>query len=163
MLRPNSRAAAVLVGATGILLATSSTAYGYWSTTGKGSGSAQSATFQPVTVEVVAPSTAQLFPGGSGDLVVKVSNPNPFAVSVVLAEDALQKITSNKAGCADAGAPSDTSVTGVRFDGATISVPKQATGVELTLAGKVRMTASSVSACQGAVFTIPVTTTSTSA
>jgi hypothetical protein len=49
-----------------------------------GSGEGQSATIQNLTITAVAAPAASnlLFPGGTGDVVVTISNPNPYPVTI---------------------------------------------------------------------------------
>lgn len=50
---------------------------------GGSSGQGQSATIQNLTITAVAtPATNLLYPGGSGDVVVTISNPNPYPVTI---------------------------------------------------------------------------------
>lgn len=104
-----------------------------------------------------ASTTAQLFPGGTGDVVVKVTNPNPFAVTVTSVKGTGGAITSDK------GAACNLS-TGVSYTdqtGLSLSLAAGATGT-FTLAGAASMSNASDTTCQGAVFSIPVTLTATS-
>src|SRR5712691_493501 len=57
--------------------------YAAWTTTGSGSGYAKAGSSSALsTVDVSASTTATLFPGTSGDVLIKFSNPNPFPVQV---------------------------------------------------------------------------------
>jgi len=137
-----------------------SVAFAAWTATGSGSGYSQATTAQALsTVDVSASTSAQLYPGGTGDMTIRFSNPNPYPVQVtgVSGSGLPAGITSDKVGCTGAS-------TGVVFTnqtGLTIDVPA-AVGVtpgeaSATLTGAVAMTNASVNACQGAIFTIPVT------
>src|SRR5207244_6339061 len=65
------------------VLAAVTLVYAAWTTTGQGSGYAKATSAQPLsTVDVSAQTTASLYPGSSGDVLIKVHNPNPFAVRV---------------------------------------------------------------------------------
>lgn len=133
------------------------TAYAYWSTIGVGSGSAASGTMQTVTVDAFVagdtPATA-LVPGGTAEVIVRASNPNAFAVQVY-------SFTSNGAATADASHPLCTT-TGVTFNAPaapltpTVSIAANSS-VLITLPGAASMSTASQSACQGAVFHLPVT------
>ncbi|MGZ5295148.1 MAG: hypothetical protein ACXWH5_14350 [Actinomycetota bacterium] len=143
----------------GVALA-ASVAFAAWTATGTGSGYTQATTASALsTVDVSASTTAQLYPGGTGDVEIRVSNPNPYPVLVtsVSGSGLPGGITSDTVGCSGAG-------TGLVFTdqtGLTIAVPAAvgATPGEAseTLTGAVAMTNASVNACQGATFAIPVT------
>lgn len=132
-------------------------AYAYWSTVGMGSGSAANGNMQTVSVDAFVagdtPSTT-LIPGGSADVIVRASNPNAFAVQAY-------SFTSNGTATADASHPLCTT-TGVTFNAPaapltpTVSVPANSS-VLITLPGAASMSTASQSACQGAVFHLPVT------
>ena len=126
------------------------TAYAFWTTTGAGSGGASATTAQPLTTTAVTAGSNLLFPGGTGDVVVKINNPNSFAVTVT-AVNGNGTITSDKGSACNAA-------TGVTFTNATgLTIPVPAGGnATATLTGKAAMTNSSDTTCQGAVFTIPV-------
>lgn len=140
----------------GVALA-SSVAFAAWTASGSGNGYAQAKTAVALTtVDVSASTTAQLYPGGTGDVLIKITNPNPYAVTVtgVAAGGA---ITSDK-GVACNGA------TGVTYTAPTspsLAVPASSSA-QFTLTGAVAMSNASNNACQGAIFTIPVTLTGTS-
>jgi len=103
-----------------------------------------------------ASTTAQLYPGGTGDISIKVTNPNPFAVTVSSASGA-GTITSDKGAACDAA-------TGVTFTNTTGLSQAAGAGATVTfsLAGKVAMSNASDNSCQGAIFTIPITLAATS-
>ena len=85
-------------------------AFAVWSVTGSGSGAAQSGTLQTVTITAFtgadSPSST-LVPGGSADVMLRVSNPNGAAVQ-------LYSVTANGPVTADAG-HSGCTTTGVSF------------------------------------------------
>jgi ferric-dicitrate binding protein FerR (iron transport regulator) len=56
-------------------------AVAYWTTTGSGDAAASAADTQAITLTAGTP-TAQLYPGGSADVAVEVSNPNIAPVHV---------------------------------------------------------------------------------
>ncbi|ALV42149.1 hypothetical protein AU252_14130 [Pseudarthrobacter sulfonivorans] len=132
-------------------------AYAYWATVGAGSGAATNGTMATVTVEaLVAGDSPQntLAPGGTADVAVRVLNPNGHAVQVYA-------IRGNGAATADAGHPGCTT-TGVTFVepaaplAPTVSIPANSS-VLITLPGAAAMSTASVSGCQGATFSLPVT------
>jgi hypothetical protein len=139
--------------------------YAAWTTSGSGSaygkaGSAQALT----TLDASADTSATLYPGSTGDVTLKISNPNPYAVQVtgVSLNGTNASITpdAQHEGC---------TTTGVSFtdqSGLTVAVPAKSGGTNgtatATLSGAVSMSNASLNACQGAVFTIPVTLTGAS-
>src|SRR6266545_4654696 len=66
------------------VVATSAVTFGSWSVSSSaGSGYSKAKLALNLTLsDASASTTAQLYPGGTGDLWVKVTNPNPFAVTV---------------------------------------------------------------------------------
>jgi hypothetical protein len=136
--------------------------YAAWTTNGSGSGYAKAGTAQSLTtVDVSASTVATLYPGVSGDVLIKLDNPNPYAVTVTA-------ISGSGAITPDAGHGTCTT-TGVTFTnqtGLTLVVPAKSGGVDgvlqTTLTGAASMSNASVNGCQGATFTIPVTLTGTS-
>lgn len=156
----------VTVSAVLAVLMGAGVAYAAWTATGTGTAGAKATTFQPLTVSA-GTTTAQLYPGGSGDAVVSITNPNPFAVKITqVSQDSTPgKFVSSdlSANCTDASG--STHPTGVTLTTATgtplASVPANSTA-SITLTGKVTMSAASDTGCQGATFAIPVTVTATS-
>jgi|ERR671933_164319 hypothetical protein len=136
--------------------------YAAWTTNGTGNAYAKAGTSQALsTVDVSASTTATLYPGVSGDVLIKLDNPNPYAVTVTA-------ITGSGTIAADAG-HSGCTTTGVTFTnqtGLTLVVPAKSGGVDgvlqTTLTGAASMSNASLNACQGATFTIPVSLTGTS-
>jgi hypothetical protein len=132
--------------------------YAAWTTNGTGSGYAKAGTAQSLsTVDVSASTSATLYPGGpAGDVTIRISNPNPYPVTVTgVSGNGTVTADSSHSGC---------TVTGVSFNnqtGLNISVPAKVGSTngefETTLSGAASMTNASLNACQGAVFTIPVT------
>jgi hypothetical protein len=132
--------------------------YAAWTTNGSGSGYAKAGTAQALsTVDVSASTSATLYPGGpAGDVLIRISNPNTYPVTVTA--------VSGNGSITPDGGHSGCSPSGVSFTnqtGLSISVPAKvgATNGETqtTLSGAASMSNASVDACQGAVFTIPVT------
>ncbi|MFM8999299.1 MAG: hypothetical protein ACKOKE_04425 [Actinomycetota bacterium] len=151
MLQRVLRAIGAIGIGTGALLALG-IAYAAWTATGSGSGASEATTALALsTVDATALTSAQLYPGGTGDLTVKIHNPNPFGVTV-------RSIQPNGAITSDRGAAC-TASTGLSFTGRTgltEAIPANGT-VTVTLAGAVSMDGSSDDTCQGATFTVPVT------
>ena len=131
--------------------------FGSWSITGTGNGYSKAVTAQALTtVDVSGSTTAQLYPGGTGDLIVRVSNPNPFAITVT-------SVTGNGTITSDKGASCNSS-TGVTYTDTTGLSQNVGAGAAatFTLANKVSMANSSADACQGAIFTVPISISATS-
>lgn len=127
-------------------------AFAAWTASGTGSGYAEATSAQALgTVDVSASTTADLYPGkDDGDVVLRVSNPNPYPVRVT-------SVTGDGAITSDQGAACDAS-TGVTFEDQTdlaLDVPASGAAT-FTLDGAASMSNASDDACQGAVFTIPV-------
>jgi hypothetical protein len=130
-------------------------AYAYFASTGRGPGSASIGTMQTVTlVSATGTTTTPLLPGGSGDAIVKVTNPNAFAVTLVSVAGTGGTIT------ADSG-HSTCTTTGVTFTSQTGLSTAIAAGTTVTvdLPAAVAMSTASSAGCQGATFSIPVTIT----
>jgi hypothetical protein len=136
--------------------------YAAWTTNGAGSGYAKAGTaLSLTTVDVSASTAATLYPGVTGDVLIKFDNPNPYAVTVTA-------VTGSGAITPDGGHAGCTT-TGVTFTnqtGLSLVVPAKSGGVDgvlqTTLTGAASMSNASLNACQGATFTVPVTLTGTS-
>ena len=139
------------------LMVGGSVAFAAWTATGTGEGYAKATTAQALTtVDVSASTTATLYPGATGDVLIRIDNPNPYAVQVT-------DVAGSGAITSDAGAGCDAS-TGLSFSdqsGLTLNVPA-GSAASFTLTGSASMSNASANSCQGAVFTIPVTLTGTS-
>jgi hypothetical protein len=126
---------------------TTTGAYAYWTTSGQGSASANAGTLERVTIDNVVLGTA-LRPGGPAvSVTVNLTNPNTFAVDIESLTAGA--VASSLAGCSGAG-------TGVTLNlvGVPGSIPANTT---LTYIASASMTTASVSACQGAIFSVPLT------
>ena len=138
-------------------LFTAGLVFAAWTTNGTGTAYAEAGTASPLTtIDVSASTTPTLYPGVSGDVLIRVNNPNSFAVRVTA-------VAGNGAITPDAG-HSGCTTTGVTFTnqtGLTIDVPASS-ATTATMSGAASMSNASVNACQGAKFTIPVSLTGTS-
>lgn len=134
------------------LMIAGSVAFAAWTASGTGEGYAKATTAQALTtVDVSASTTATLYPGATGDVLIRIDNPNPYAVRVT-------DVAGSGAITSDAGAGCDAS-TGVTYSdqsGLTLNVPA-GSAATFTLTGAASMSNASANSCQGAVFTIPVT------
>ena len=144
--------AAVVIAA---LIAGTSVAFAYWRSSGSGSGAGTTGT---MTINVTAVQAGDasgattLVPGASGDVLLRVTNPNSYSVQV-------SGIAGNGTITADNGC----STTGITFSSPASYVASQFTlspgSNLLRLSGALSMNTSVSSACQGATFTIPVAVT----
>lgn len=126
-----------------------------WVVTGTGSGSAKAQQAQSLTTtDASASTTAQLYPGASGDVKVTINNPNPFDVKVKSITGS-GAITSNTTVACDGS----TGVTFTDQNPTTNNVVPKGGSLTMTLTNAVSMNNNSHTDCQGAVFTIPVTIT----
>ncbi|HEY5196830.1 MAG TPA: hypothetical protein VIJ51_07370 [Solirubrobacteraceae bacterium] len=152
-----------LVGAIATVgsLALASVGLAFWSATGTGAAPASVGTVGALTA---SPGVAavQIYPGGSSDVAVTVSNPNVFGVHVgSLSLDATHGtggfgVDSSHSAC-DLSTLAFTSQSNA---GAGWSVPRKVGSTNgslaIDLAGALTMSAGAASACQGASFTVYV-------
>lgn len=152
-----SRKRLISAGITVIVLGVVGLVYAAWTTSGSGSGYAKAQSAQALTtVDVSASTAATLYPGASGDVQIRVSNPNAYPVRVT-------GVTGNGAITADSGHPGCVT-TGVSFadqTGLTLDVSANGTA-DRTFTGAASMSNASDNGCQGATFTIPVSLTGAS-
>ena len=97
---------------------------------------------------------ATLIPGGTADVIMRVTNPNASAVQIY-------SVAANGQITADGGHPACTT-TGVSFvpPAAPVGVSVAANSTQLVhLPGAASMSTAAMSACQGATFHVPVTLT----
>ncbi len=110
-------------------------------------------TLQPVVLSALAgelPDTP-LQPGASGDVVMKLNNPNPFTVKLVSATAIGDIVVTGLPGCTLVNA-------GVSYtDQTALSVPVAPGDQVVRLPGAASMDIGSDNTCQGATFAIPVT------
>jgi hypothetical protein len=144
--------------------------------TGGSSGEGQAATIQNLTITSVStPSPSnELYPGGTGDVVVTITNPNPYPVTITAMDLPTSttyatgytnaNLTTPQSGCI-ASTPSDviwndsTSSSGSVHTLST-SLVVGASGnannpLTVTLTNDASMTASAPAACAGAYFSMP--------
>jgi hypothetical protein len=133
-------------------------AYAAWnvSTAPGGTSEAQAATAVQLTV-TAGTSVGDIYPSASatGSVYLKLTNPNSFPVTLTAA-------TFGSPTTAAAGCPGS-NVTVANQTGLSISVPANTTtAAPYTISSIVTMATTAPNACQGVVFTIPVTLTGTS-
>jgi hypothetical protein len=143
----------LLVLAAVAALVVSGALYAAWSTGGSGNGYAKATTAQSLTLsDASASTTADLYPGATGTVKLRVTNPNPFPVRITsVAKQSGGTITSDKGAACNAS----TGVTFTDQTGLTLDLAAGATST-FTLSGAVSMSNASDNTCQGAIFTIPV-------
>jgi hypothetical protein len=140
-----------------LLVVTGGAAFAYWRTVGSGSGSGATTTLVSPSVVALtggdAPTTS-LLPGTSSDVVLRVSNPNSFSVT-------LTAITLNGSITA-AGGLGTCATTGVTANFPSSPSIAVAAGSHLIdLPGAAAMSLASDNGCQGATFHLPVSLTFT--
>ena len=143
--------------------------------TGGSSGEGQSATVQNLTITAVASPAAvnQLFPGGNGDVVLTVSNPNPYPVTLTgvnLPTNLTYAggFTTSALSTAQAGCSTVTSDVLWNFStgssgsahtltsALTIGASGNANNpLTVTLTNDASMTAATPAACEGTFFSLP--------
>lgn len=141
-------------------LVTAGLVFAAWTTSGGGSGYAKAGSAQTLTtVDASASTSATLYPGATGNVVIRISNPNSYPVRVTSVS-----LNGTNGSIAADGGHSGCTTTGVSFANQTgLSVDVAANGTaDATLTGAVSMSNASVDGCQGATFTIPVTVSGTS-
>jgi len=139
-----------------VVLSSGGAAYAYWTASGSGAGAGTTGGNVAVTLGPGTP-TGDLYPGGQADVVLTVSNPNASPVRIgSLALDPGQgtggyAVDGGHSGC-DLSTLSFTTQTN---GGAGWTVPASGS-LPVTLTSSLGMGAASVSACQGASFTVYV-------
>ncbi|MDQ1536941.1 MAG: hypothetical protein QOE58_1334 [Actinomycetota bacterium] len=142
-----------------LAVATGGVANAYWSNTGSGTGTGTSGTTVAVTL-TPGSATASLYPGGTSNVVLSVSNPNLSTVFITsLALDTSQgtsgyAVDGGHSGCSLAALTYTTATNG----GAGWTVPAKVGAVNgtlaITLTTPLAMGAAAANACQGASFTV---------
>jgi hypothetical protein len=141
------------------LVAAAAVAVAAWQTSGSGPAYAKAQTAATLTLgDASASTSADLYPGATGALTIKITNPNPFPIKITTV--ALQTggvVTSNKGPACDAS----TGVSVSNQTGLAIAVGASTTST-VTVPNAVSMSNASDNSCQGAVFTVPVDVTAVS-
>ena len=143
-----------LIGAfvTLAVLGVASLVYAAWTSSGTGSGYAKAQSAQALTTsDISATTAATLYPGATGNVEIKINNPNPYPVRVT-------SVTGTGAATPDSAHAAGCTTTGVAFvdkTGLTIDIAASGTTTQ-TLNNAVTMSNASSNGCQGATFTLPV-------
>ena len=144
----------------GVLVATvGASAFAYWSADGAGSGAGSTASAVAV---VLSPgvAAADLRPGGEGDVVLLVTNPNSSVAQIgSLALDVTQGVGGYAVDAAHSGCVLTALDYATQTNGsAGWAVPAASGGkdgtLSITLPDALGMSADAANACQGATFTI---------
>ncbi|MEU5258854.1 hypothetical protein [Amycolatopsis sp. NPDC021455] len=123
-----------------------------WTSSGTGTAGAKAGTAAAPTtgtVDASALTTGLLYPGVDGNALIRITNPNPYPVKVT-------GVTGNGTATATGTCPGNTVTWNAKQPNTVIAAGDTAT---ITLTGAVSMAPTAADACQGAVFTIPVTVT----
>ncbi len=140
----------------------STPALAYFTAGGSGTATAASGTLGPLLIlpAMTGSSTAPLYPGATGDLILNVTNPNPQQVTLRRVSQGGGVIVHGSTGCTgDPGWPNTVGNSGVSILEVTalsVTLPGGSTQV-LHLPGAASMSFTSAAACQGASMDIPVT------
>jgi hypothetical protein len=152
----------------------SGVAYAFWTATGTGSGSAQAKNFQALTINAGAAPGGQLYPGltadgstAGGDIVLSVSNPNPFPVTISSVTSGSGALTVTNATPVGPETQAQANTACATTSGVSIAtrnnpgmtyasgsnIPPSASNFTVTISKVVSMSTASVTECQGATFT----------
>ena len=171
---------AVVIGATVASLAIAAAAFAYWTTTGTGTGEGEAATVTNLSVTAISsPSPVnELYPGSSGDVVMQISNPNVFPVTITgvslpsattyAAGYSDNVLTNSISGCTASGATASfvawnySSNSNPHVLTTSLTVGPSAT-LTVTMTDDAFMGTSSPPACEGAYFQMPSLTALTAA
>ena len=134
----------------------------YFTTGGSGSAMQGAADLLPLTIlsETTGSPSASLMPGGSGELLVRVTNPNAQSVTIVSVVQGGGVAVSHATGCtADPAWPGSLGNSGVSVASSTgLSIPVAAGATTLVhLPAAAVMSTGSAAGCQSATFQVPVT------
>ena len=158
-MKPSTRRKTLLAAGIIALVAAAAVAVAAWQTSGSGPAYAKAQTAATLTLgDASASTSADLYPGATGALTIKITNPNPFPIKITTV--ALQTggvVTSNKGPACDAS----TGVSVSNQTGLAIAVGASTTST-VTVPNAVSMSNASDNSCQGAVFTVPVDVTAVS-
>lgn len=139
----------------------STPALAYFTTGGSGTATAAAGTLQPLIIlPATGSSTAPLYPGATGDLILNVTNPNSKQVTLQRVSQGGGVSVQGGDGCtSDPGWPDSVGNSGVSVLEVTalnVTLPGGSTRV-LHLPGAASMSITSAAVCQSATFDIPVT------
>ena len=156
-----SRRKRIALGLVGVVaLAGGGVAIAAWIAGGTGTGAAEATSAIPLTVSD-GTTVEQLYPGATGNIIVDITNPNPYPVRI-------DDFASSGSVTSDAGEDCQGATTGVSYldsgttddEGAIIEPDSTET---ITLDGAVEMSNDSDNSCQDAIFSIPLSASGESA
>jgi hypothetical protein len=151
---------ALVVGTALAVAGVAGAAYASWTASGNGFGAAQADTAKDLVVTGTSADQTPLFPGGTGDAVITIANPNRYAVDITSVKwnlsDGVQ--TTSAGTCGNNGVyfgDYGTSATGNGglISGLDLKVGAGATET-FTLSNAVKMLDSVGDECQGATFSM---------
>lgn len=137
--------AALVIGLSG------GAAFAYFTSSGSGIGVTSIGSPSAVTVEAATGTVSnQLQPGGSGDLLMTIDNPNSYSLKLISVSQNGSVASSGGNSCTGA----TSGVTVPTHSGLAISIPSGTNTI--VVRNGVSMSSSSASGCQGASFQVPV-------
>jgi NAD/NADP transhydrogenase alpha subunit len=142
----------LLLGATVALVVglSGGAAFAYFTSSGSGSGTATVAGApSPVTIATNATPASPLQPGGTGDLVITATNPNPYAVQITALT--IGAVTGCTTPAVSLVTPSSSYL--------PLTIPANASSQRLVIAGSLTMGLGASNDCQVTSLTIPLTAT----
>jgi hypothetical protein len=141
-----------------VMLVVAGGALAYYTAAGSGSGSATVGTPDVLTITASTPAAGLLYPGGTGEVDLTISNPNAFPVrvnSLVLGGDG---IGSDHAGCDTSSLHYETQTnSGAGWDVPAGDGTTPGT-LDVQLTDALSMDSDASNECQGATFTISLAT-----
>jgi hypothetical protein len=141
------------------VLAVGGSAWAYFTSLGSGAGQGSTGTMSTVTlVSATAVPTTPLLPGGTGDVQIRIHNPNASSVSLV----AISRIGTVTFDSGHSGCTTTDSNPVVTLSVPAADLPQSIGGGatnSFDLVNAVTMDSAATSNCQGASISIPVTIT----
>jgi hypothetical protein len=143
-----------VVAGIAVALAASGAAYGFWSSAGAGTGTSRTPTVSAITLSAGTP-VSRLYPGGTSDVAVSMTNPNTFPVRVssIALDSSLGtggfSVDASHSGCG----LSVLSFAAQSNGGDGWTIPASGS-LSVDLTGSLSMTLAAANACQGATFTV---------
>ena len=150
------RRSVAVVTAVGSGLVGITAASAYFTSGGTGTGSGSTGSLAISVAAATGTPTTPLLPGGDGDVILDITNPNSYAVKLISVSGngaITPDLAHASAGCSAAGGI----VTYTDHLGLSNNIPGGNVTTHIELSGAAHMTAAAASACQRATFTIPVT------
>jgi hypothetical protein len=148
------------IAAAAAVIVNAGAAWAYWKLDGAGTAVAVAGSAVGLQLHGRSDDSKPLYPGGTTNLTVTVTNNNDFPVKITSVAAGTGEVTADAAhregGCRTTGVVVAADVLDVAWE-----VAENTTDV-FTVRGGLTMTNSSDSACQGATFTIPVRATGVS-